>query len=101
MYFTAGEDGMTKKLKISEYLTKQSSLGTYECKIFDPDLKNFNLWTGFQANRTDELGNVEVVRKFLLETWASGNTDYYTYIISWLKGLLVNDLNRVALCLIN
>ena len=44
---------------------------------------------------------MEAVKKFLLDTWASGNEDYYKYIISWLKGLLVNDRNRVALCMIS
>jgi hypothetical protein len=106
MYYTERDasgsgDALKKKLKMSEYLTKQNSLGQYDCKIFNPNPKNFNLWTGFQGKRTDEKGNVDMVKQFLLETWASGNEEYYTYIISWLKGLLVNDMNRVALCMIS
>ena len=100
MYYM-GEDGKRKKLKVSEYISQHNALAEYECKIFEPNHNNFNLWTGFQAEETEEMGNLKLIKKFIFETWASSNLEYYEYIISWFKGLLTNDLNRVALCMIS
>ena len=96
----------TKKLKIklSEFLDRKVGLVDYECKIFHPNPKNFNLWSGFEAKEIDNYENdkgLALLQKMILDTWADGDIENYNYIISWFKGLLVNEINRVAMVLIS
>ena len=103
------DDKKKIKLKLSDYLDSKHGFCNYECKIFNPNPKNFNLWGGFQAseilNRDYANSNhnkgLELLKTMIFETWAGGDVDSYNYIISWFKGLLVNDINRVALVLIS
>lgn len=73
-------------------------------------LKEFNIWQGFKAREIDLdtidddiKAGLEEVKKFIFETWASSNEEYYNYIISWMAGLVdVNmNLNRASLVLIS
>jgi hypothetical protein len=98
------EDNKNKKIKLSEFLDKKAGLRNYECKIFNPNIDNFNLWSGFEAKEIDDYKNDEglaLLKQMILDTWADGSSNNYNYIISWFKGLLVNDINRVAMVLIS
>lgn len=91
------------KSKFSEYMFQQDGLGNYICKLDGNYPNDFNLWTGFQGKRTDKTPpGLDMMKEFLLETWASGNVDHYNYIVSWFAGLLTNktSINMVALAMV-
>jgi hypothetical protein len=91
-----------KEIKLSKYLnSKKDTFESYECKLFNSNPEKLNIWPGFQAKETQETYNVEVIKKLILETWASDNEEYYKYITSWLKGLVIDGMNKVALCLVS
>ena len=92
------------KSKFSEYIFKQPGFNNYVCKLDTHNPTDFNLWTGFQAKRTDETPpSLELMKRFILETWAYGNVEYYNYIISWIAGLFTNlsSINKIALVMIS
>ena len=101
MFYT--QDNKKIKMKLSEFLDKKVGLVDYECKIFHPNPKNFNLWSGFQAKEVDDykIKSLKLLKQMIFDTWADGDIESYNYIISWFKGLLVNEINRVAMVLIS
>ena len=102
MFYNA--DNKKTNIKLSQFLDTKAGLVDYECKIFNPNPKNFNLWSGFQAKQIDGYENDEglaLLKQMILDTWADGDINNYNYIISWFKGLIKNDINRVALVLIS
>ena len=78
-----------------------------ECKLSGGNSRNFNIWSGFQARRIENppqaaLDGLELMKSFLFDTWASGNREYYNYIVSWLCGVVsTRDRNGVAMVLIS
>ena len=91
------------KMKFSEYLFRQDGFANYACKLEGCKPCDFNLWSGFGAKRTENKPEgLELMKKFVLETWASGNQEHYNYIMSWFTGLLTNTkgINMVALAMI-
>jgi hypothetical protein len=98
------EDNKKKKILIQDFLIKEVGYKKVECKLSNSYEKNFNLWSGFKAKYTDieEDEGCEMMKKFIFETWASSNQEYYNYIISWLAGLVnTNCNNGVALVLVS
>ena len=92
-----------KKTTFQEYLSRQSGLENYICKLEGTHPNDFNMWSGFQAKRTEEKPTgLELMKKFVFDTWASGNQDTYNYIISWFAGLVTNlsGINMVALAMV-
>jgi len=91
------------KRKFSDYLFRQNGFGNYVCKLEGCKPTDFNLWSGFGAERNDsQTPSLELMKKFFLDTWAAGNQEYYNYIISWFAGLFTNTkgINMVALAMI-
>ena len=91
------------KRKFSDYLFQQNGFGNYVCKLEACKPTDFNLWSGFQGKRTDQRSpGLELMKQFVLDSWAAGNEEYYNYIISWFAGLITNTrgINMVALAMI-
>ena len=67
--------------------------------------QDFNCWTGFQAKRVTKPASeaLELMKRFLFETWASSDETAYAYIVSWFAGLVTNltGINRVALVMVS
>ena len=115
MYYVAdtGSTGKERKIKerFDQYLRRQNGFGDVECKLKpeDCDHRNFNLWTGFQAERVEIKDQseetkvaVESLKVFLYEVWASNNPEYFKYIVSWFANIVkTGDINRVAMVLIS
>jgi hypothetical protein len=97
------------KQKFSAYLEKKNGFSEIECELGHvQNKKNFNVWPGFQAKisrdaaRAGKAMGCERMKKFIFETWASSNPEYYTYIISWMADLVsTKNRNGVALVLIS
>jgi hypothetical protein len=92
------------KRKFSDYLFQQNGFGNYVCKLGVCNPTDFNLWSGFGAKRTSssDCEPLELMKQFVLDSWAAGNQEYYNYIISWFAGLITNTtgINMVALTMI-
>lgn len=95
------------KITLTNYLRKQSGFSKLECRLENPDTRNFNLWSGFQAKTEEKLNDgqiegLELMKKFLFEVWANENEEYYKYIISWFAGVVkTGKINGVAMVLIS
>jgi hypothetical protein len=97
------DDGKKIKLRIQDYILLKDGYKKIECKLSKANPKFFNLWSGFKATSTNHANEgCELMKKFIFETWANSNDEYYKYIISWLAGLVRTDKNNdVALVLIS
>jgi hypothetical protein len=103
MYYSK-PDGKRIKISFKDYMKSQEGFGRYECKLGKSTGKNFNVWSGFGAKRTDKnTEGCEAIKKFILEVWANSNPVYYKFIISWMAGIFTNleGINKTALALVS
>lgn len=106
MFYT---DSNSKVVKIAfyEYLDTKNGFGQCSCKIDNSNTDLFNTWSGFQAQRVENpsetaLAGVELMKSFILESWARSDIDSYKYIVSWMAGLFTNtSINKKALAMIS
>lgn len=97
------DDGKIVSIKFSDYIATKNAFRKLDLKLSNDDKDIFNIWSGYQAKITEEKPEgLEIMKKFIYETWASSNDEYYEYIISWLANIVQkNDINIVALAMIS
>lgn len=98
--------------RLSSFLNLYPSYGSTVFKL-NPEAvpsTSFNLWRGFAAQRVNllEISNetregLELMKTYIMETFASNSAEYYKFIVSWLAGLVtkLDEINRVALVLVS
>lgn len=94
----------SKCITIQGYLNTKMGCADFECKLDPRDVnpRNFNLWRGFKAQRTDaKPEGLEIMKAYIFEVICSNKEIVYKRVISWLAGLFTNlrSINKTALLL--
>jgi hypothetical protein len=82
-----------------------NSFSKVSCKLIDCPDKEFNLWSGFQAQIVNNSISDEFLRmkQFIMEVWANNDLAVYNHIINWFAGLVKNlqGINMMALVMVS
>ena len=60
------------------------------------ELRRFNMFKGFIADIKNDfnIGNIQLILKYIESVWANNNIDRYNYIINWFAHLLQNPQEK-------
>jgi hypothetical protein len=102
------ENNKIQKISVEEFLSLYSDkYSAIVCKLNPLSVrqKEFNIWTGFQAQRvpiTNSIG-LQTMLEFIKIVWANNNDEHYKYMMSWIAGLVKNidGINEIALAMIS
>ena len=104
MSFETGPKSPAGSITIQKYIIRKWGCEEFEC-ILDPtreNPKNFNVWRGFQAQKTDKKPeSLKIILNFIKEVICSNEEKTYKKVLSWIAGLVTNlkSINKCALVL--
>jgi len=102
------EEGEKEKYDIKTlYKDFPNIFPNYSKIVFKPmDYKlrkhEFNLWKGFKCKKVDlvDLDKIQPLLNHLLEVWSNDNEDYFKYILTWLRHILITPYNKTRIGLV-
>ena len=79
----------------------------YNKMVFKPEGHNLlkdelNTWIGFEAKEEEnfDINKIQLFLNHIKEVWASGNDEYYNYIITWLASIVQTPWKKTMVALL-